>query len=254
MANKKITNETLAQMRRERAELLKLKKVQNGEAVYERGPTLEDSMPKTFWGKFKNFCYHGKWIIIVTIVLAITIALCVVQCTNREKYDMEIVAYSFEYVTDEQLAAIAEVFEPLCKDIDGDGVKNISPLNYSFTKSEDGPTQAEFTMAQSYQSIILGDPQALLFLLNEASYNHLVEINADKPFFEDEIIRLDEAIYKKVLEKTGRPLPEGLIIAYRKVEGTDIAREKISFSCHDAAEDIITEYNKQIAEGESTNE
>lgn len=253
MAKKKITNETLAQQRRERAELLKLKQAQSGEKVYERGPTLEDSMPKTFWGKLKNFWYHRKWVVVISIILVITIALCVVEYKNTEKYDMEMVAYSFEYVTYEQLVAITEIFEPLCKDIDGDGVKNISPLNYSFTK-EATPNQAEYTMSQSYQTIILGDPEALLFLLNEASYNHLVEINAKKPFFEDEIIRLDEEIYKTVLEKTGLPLPEGLILAYRKVEGTDISRDKISFVCHDAAKDIIEGYNKQLQKGENTNE
>lgn len=249
MAKKKITNETLAQQRRERAELLKLKQAKNGEAVYERGPTLEDAMPKTFWGKLKNFWYHRKWVVVISIILVITIALCVVEYKNTEKYDMEMVAYSFEYVTYEQLVAITEIFEPLCKDIDGDGIQNISPLNYSFTK-EEKPNQAEYTMSQSYQSIIQGDPQALLFLLNEASYNHLVEINADKPFFEDEIIRLDEEIYNKVFEKTGRPLPDGLILAYRKVEDTFIAREEISFKCHAAAKDIIEQYNKQNTKGE----
>ncbi len=258
---KRITNETLAAQRRERQEFLKLKRAQSGEEAYEKGPTLEEVMPKTFWGKLQNFVYHTKVPIIIVLVLAVLFGVATAQCINKEKYDIELVAYSFSYIMDEQLKVVEEQLESFCEDVDENGEKNISTVNCTFNKNNASQNNtfannAEYTSISRYQAIIVGDPQATLFLLDQGAFDQMVERNKENPFFEDEIAYLSDEIYQEVKEKTGFELPEGLIIAYRRVEGTTIAKDKISSKCHDAAKKIVSDYNEKytIPDGENKND
>ena len=257
---KRTKNEMLEAQRREREEFLKLKRAQSGQVAYEKGPTLEEVMPKTFWGKLQNFVYHTKVPIIIALVLAVLFGIATAQCMNKEKYDIELVAYSFSYIMDEQLKVVEEQLESFCEDVDENGEKNISTVNCTFhknnaSKNNTFTNNAEYTSVSRYQAIIAGDPQATLFLLDQGAFDQMLERNKEHPFFEDEIAYLSDEIYQEVKEKTGFELPEGLIIAYRRVEGTTIAKDKISSKCHAAAEKIVREYKvKYSLDGENKND
>ena len=219
MSNRKKLNPTLAEQRKTYEELLELKRANIGEIKLENEHPLEDAMPKTFFGKLKNNIYHYKVLILVVIAGIILGTFAVVDYINTVKPDMQVVTYSYQRVLDEQIECIIELVKPYCEDINGDEQIKLTNANCSFDK---GPSvsQMEYGNSTRFHTLISGDPQALLFILDEASYNHLVEVNEGNSFIEGDPLRLNSEIYAAVKEKTGYELPEGLMIGYRSIKGS----------------------------------
>lgn len=243
MANKKM-NETLAEQRRVHAELLELKKADRGEIVLENKNPLEKAMPKTFWGKVKNYVYHYKIAIIVGIVAVILATIAIVDAVNRVKPDIEIVAYTNHRVLQEQLDCIAEMVSPYCTDINGDEKVKLTAINCTFDKSGSA-TEMEYSASTHFHTLISGDPQAILFLLDEATWQHLVDVNDGKTFMEGEPLKLNKEIYDKVKAETGYDLPEGLMLCYRSIKGSMIEKEEISKKCYKSAKVILEKMNEK---------
>lgn len=246
MANKKL-NSTVAQQRKAHAELLELKRANMGEITLENKHPLEDAMPKTFWGKLKNNIYHYK---VLIIVIAAAIALgtfAIVDYVNTVKPDMQIVTYSYRRVLDEQVECIIELVTPYCEDINGDKEIKLSNANCSFDKGT-SISQMEYSNSTKFQTLISGDPQAIIFIFDEKAYQHLIDVNDGKSFIEGEPLRLNSEIYAAVKEKTGYDLPEGLMICYRSIKGSLIEDEEISQKCYKNAKEILKSLEEKYPE------
>ena len=241
---KKRMNETLREQRRAHAELLELKKANSGEITLKNEHPIADAMPKTFGGKLKNYLYHYKIAIIIAVVVVALATFAIVDAVNRVKPDIELVSYSYNRVLQEQIDCIAELMLPYCKDINGDGEIKLTGINCSFDK---GPSvsEIEYSSSTHFHTLISGDPQAILFLLDEASYQHLVDVNEGKTFIEGEPLRLNEELYATVKEKTGYELPKGLMLCYRSIKGSIIEKEDMSKKCYKSAKVILEKMSER---------
>ena len=237
MANKKM-NETLAEQRRVHKELLELKRANQGEIVLENKTPLEAAMPKTFWGKVKNYMYHYKVLIIVVALAIVLATVAIVDAVNRVDPDIEVVAYTYNRVLEEQLDCIAEMMAPYCTDLNGDDEVKLSPINCTFDKGGSA-TEMEYTSSTHFHTLISGDPQAILFILDEATWQHLIDVNDGKTFMEGEPLKLNQEIYDAVKEKTGYDLPKGLMLCYRSIKGSMIEKDDISKKCYKSAKVIL---------------
>lgn len=246
MSDKKL-NSTVSEQRKVHAELLELKRANMGEITLENEHPLENAMPKTFWGKLKNNLYHHKFLIIAIAVAVALIAFGVVEYVNKVKPDIEVVAYSYSYISDEQLACIGDLITPYCKDINKDGNVELTEINCSFKKGTTA-SQVEFSNSARFQTLISGNAQALLFIFDEDSYKHLLEVNDGKSFIEGEPLRLNSEIYTLVKEKTGYELPKGMMIGYRYIKGSLIEKEKFTEECYQSAKDILKTLKEKYPE------
>lgn len=242
MANKKM-NETLAEQRRVHAELLELKRANRGEIVLENKNPIEKAMPKTLGGKIKNYLYHYKIAIIVACLVIVLATVAIVDAVNRVKPDIEMVAFTHHRVLQEQLDCIAELMVPYLDDINGDEEKKLTAINCTFDKGGSA-TEMEYSSSTHFHTLISGDPQAILFLLDEATWQHLIDVNEGKTFME-EPLKLNQEVYDKVKAETGYELPKGLMICYRSIKGSMIGKEKISQKCYKNAKVILEKMNEE---------
>ncbi len=224
--NRRNYNETLAQQRKARAELVKLKQAQAGKIEMKNQTPLEAAMPKTAGEKIKNVWYHDKWVILGFIaVIALIVFMCV-ECAKKEKYDLEAVTFTYSYIMDDQLNVVVEELEKHCKDIDGNGEVNIMSVNCSYGKNTTSGASMQYTSSTKVQALLATDKQALLFITDAESYEFLNGVDEENPLFVGEGVLIPEYIYEKVKEKTGYELPEGLKLCYRRVNDTTLEKEK----------------------------
>lgn len=238
MAKKK-SNAILEEQRRAREEFLKLKKMQSGEMEAGPKPSEVAIVPKTFGEKLKNIWFHDKWFILGGLFLAIAISVMVAQCATREKYDLEVVVFSYNIVGDANNDAIATYLEQYCDDIDGNGEVNIQIINCSYN-SKSGDRQYQMTMTQKLTAIIAADANALLFITDDESYKYLNNISEGNEFFEGEPVALGEDFYKQcTLDDVLSNLPEGLQISCRNIEGKTISKDKKIAEYYEQAQKIL---------------
>lgn len=223
---KKNSNAILEEQRRAREEFLKLKKMQSGEMEAGPKPSEVAIVPKTFGEKLKNIWFHDKWFILGALFLSIAVCVMVAQCATREKYDLEVVVFSYDIVGDSNNDAIATYLEQYCEDIDGNGEVNIQIINCSYN-SKSGDRQYQMTMSQKLTAIIAADANALLFITDDESYEYLNNISEGNEFFEGDPLELGEDFYKQcTLNNPLSNLPEGLQISCRNIEGKTIAKDE----------------------------
>lgn len=70
---------------------------------------------------FKNYWYYYKWgVIIVGSIIAI-LAICLVQCATKEKYDVKIMYTGPHFFAVNEKDSLANAFEQIMDDYNGDG-------------------------------------------------------------------------------------------------------------------------------------
>ncbi len=216
-------NETLEQQRKAREEFLKLKKMQQGEIDAGPKPSEVALTPQTFEEKRKNFWFHYKWHTIGIIFTVIVLTVLCVQCATREKSDFEVIYFSYEAATDSQLNKAEKYLESFAKDINGDGLVNINILNCSF--SEEGDRQYRNNILTKVQTQIIGNKQAVMYILDDKAYEYLNGVTEDG-VFDGEGLELDKNFYKKTKSKELGELPQGLKLYLRRVKGTVLADDQ----------------------------
>ncbi len=225
MAERK-TNETLEQQRKARQEFLELKKMQHGEMDTGPKPSEVAIVPKTPKEKLKNIWFHDKGFILGALALVIVISIMVAQCASKEKYDLEVVVYTYQPIMDENTALMENYFEQYCEDLDGNGEVNVQVINCSFN-ADSGDVQYRNTMSMKLQAIIASDVRALLFVTDKDSLEYLNGLSDDGGIFEDEPLVLGEAFYEaSSSEKDIINLPEELMLSCRKVSGTMLEKDE----------------------------
>ena len=243
MAKKK-SNDIIEEQRRAREEFLKLKKMQNGEMETGPKPSEVAIVPKTLPEKLKNIWFHDKWIILGALFLTVVVAVMVAQCATREKYDLEVVIFSYEMVGDANNDAIATYLEQYCEDINDDGEVNIQIVNCSYN-SKSGDKQYQMTMSQKLTAIIAADAHALLYITDNESYEYLNNISESGTLFEGEPMPLGEKFYKEcTVDDVLSNLPEGLQISCRNVEGKTISKDKKIKEYYEQSQNILKALEK----------
>ncbi len=223
MANKK-TSDTIEQQRKARQEFLELKKMQSGETAPPPKPSEDAVMPKTFGEKMQNFWFHFKWQTIAAVFSVIVIAFLAKQCSTRTEWDMKIVYFSYNPVLDSQLEPVADYFEKISKDLNGDGEVNINIVNCSMAVKQ-GNAQYMQTVYTKLQSMIAAEPTALLYITDEKSQEYF-KVDALDGFFAKEQLALGDSFYSATKHEELGQLPEGLQIASRRINGTVFENKK----------------------------
>ena len=180
----------------------------------------------------------GKDQVGIIAAVALIVFMCV-ECAKKEKYDIEAVAFTYSYIADDQLKILAEEMEKYCEDIDGDGKANVMPINCTYAKNSSAGATTQYTASTKVQALLAADKQALVFITDKESYEFLNGVDEENPIFVGEPIEVSEELYKKVKDKTGYDLPEGLLISYRRVSGTTLEKEKKVADYYEQAKSIV---------------
>lgn len=233
-----MSNKIIDEQRWARNEFIKLKQMQKGEISAES--KSEEIVPKTFQEKLQNFWYHFKWQTIFSVFLIGVIAVCVTQCASREKQDMFVVFLSYSQVLDAQIEKVEEYIEQYATDIDGNGKVAVQVVNCSFNQKS-GNRQYTQAILQKLQSMIVSEPKAILFIVDEKGEEYINSIS-ENGIFEKQSKLLDESFYIQCEGKEDyEVLPEDLMINYRRISETTMEKNEKAQEVYKAAQEV---YNK----------
>ena len=224
MSQKK-TNDILEEQRRAREEFLKLKRMQQGEIPTGPKPSEEAILPKTPKEKFQNFWFHNKWTVIGLTALVLIVTFLTVQAINKPKYDYQVIYFSYSQAMDDQLETVEEYFENLSSDVDGNGEVNVQVINCSFYNEQQNASYRN-TILTKLQAIVAAEPQAMLFVTDQDSFEYFDNMSDKTKLFEGEPILLDEEFYKKTKHDTFGNLPEGLQVSVRRIKDTTLQKNE----------------------------
>ena len=223
--NKK--NDILEEQRRAREEFLKLKKMQKGEMDAGPKPSEIAIVPKTPKEKWDNFWFQYKWVVIASVSLFIVLSVLIAQCATKKNPDLEIVYFTYTPALDSQMEPVADYFEEMIEDINGDGEKIVQIINCSVPEKSD--PQYRNTMLSKLQAMIAADEKAMLFITDSKSVKYFDNFSSEVHIFEDEPSVLSDEFYKATETAEYGSLPEGLQISIRRISDTLLEdNEKVS--------------------------
>lgn len=238
MSDKK-TNEILEEQKRARQEFLNLKKMQQGEMYAGPKPSETATALKNPKDKFKNFWYYSKGFIIAGIVLAVAIAVMVVQCAKRPNYDLKLVYFTYNSVLDDQIAPISDYLEKYCDDINGDGETNIQVINCSIS-TKTNSTQIGNAVYQKLQTIIMVEESAMLFITDEDSIKYFDNFeDGVGAIFHENSAELGDDFYNHTKHKDFGTLPKGLTLHCRNISEETLKEKEETASYFNSAQNII---------------
>ena len=242
---KKVNSDTLSQQRKAREEFLELKKMQSGEISAPPPPSAEAIVPKTAEEKAKNFWYYYRWAVIGVIFIAIVIAICVKQCVSKPNYDLRIVVYTSNPVSDDDCDRIAEYFKEYCDDVTGNGKVEIQVINCSY--SENGNRSVIIANNTKIQSIIASEYDVLLFITDKTTLEYLNDVSKSGELLEkDYTLPLDEEFYKKCDGDSDDlfALPKDLTVSRRIINGTTLQKNKKAVKYYKTAGETLDRLRK----------
>lgn len=241
-------NETLDQRRKAQRDFLELKKMQSGQVAPPPKPSEESVEPKTAGEKAKNFWFYYRWHVIAGIFAAAVLAVLIAQCAGREKYDSQIVLFTYDAYFDAQTAAMGDYFEKFCTDYDGNGEINVGVTSCSYSKNEYANTEYNNTMATKLQSILVAQREIVLFIVDSESFEYMNALPDDDELFLETKVTLGEDFYAACDIYEEAPLPEGLMLVCRFYpEETLGGTDKVSVS-HKNALEIMEKIKSRTAE------
>lgn len=121
---------------------------------------------------FENFWYYHKWHFICWFLVALAFILCVAQCASVEKYDYNIIMFTYTEHLDEQKEKMADYIAQFGEDIDGDGKVTVGFTDCSYNKASTPLKLAEAKISR-LQSTLISQPEKILFLTDENSFEYL---------------------------------------------------------------------------------
>lgn len=235
-------NEILEEQRKARQNFLELKKMQHGEMEPEAKPSEVALKPTTPKEKWQNYWYHFKWHTIAVVFLAVVITVLTVQCANREKYDFQVVYFSYQSVLDSQLDKVEEYIEKHAADIDGNGEVNVSVVNCSFSE-ESKDINYRNTVFSKIQAMLVVDDTSIMYIVDDKAEEYL-NTAIETGFFANEPVLCGEEFYKQTsIEEFGK-LPEGLKAGNRIIEGTLFEKNEDAKAVFAACEKVLEQIKK----------
>lgn len=229
-------NKFISQQNKARKELLMVKK--QGYVGKENPRTKKEEL--TTSGKIGNFLHYNKVVIGFIIFALIAAIVSVLEFTKKVDYDINVVIYTYNTVSDDQSQKIEKYFEKYVTDINGDGKVRVQAVNCSYNKGGDDIEYMNYSL-QKLAAQLSGGDKSILFITDVESYEELNN-RTDIPLFDCEAVALKEEFYKETsIEYEGNiiTLPEGLGVCYRRVKGTILEKEDVSHECYKEAKKVI---------------
>lgn len=221
MSNKK--SETLRQREEAQRELIRLKKMQSGELEAEqKGP---EKNPESLAEKFSNFFYYHKYKLLVATVAIIAASYFVYSTVTAVHYDAKAIIFCFEYFSEENRQDFADYLEEYYEDINGNGETELAVVDCSFVSGIDTAQYAN-TMMTKIQSVLVGEKDAMLFLLDEDSLKHLNSISKNVELFaKDGIVEFSDHFYDALGDETKTTESRKRYLCLRSIDGTTLEGE-----------------------------
>ena len=209
--------------------------MQSGEYSEEDMAARAPMVPVTIGEKAANIWYHYGKVIIVAFFIVAFMIFAVVQCATRTKYDLQIVYFTYYPVPDAYTTKMASYFEKYGEDVNGDGEVHISVINCSTN-----PNSANNAILTKLQVMISSEPSALLYITDDKSIKYFDNISTtDDSFFDGEPIPLPSGFYE-ACNDSDFSIPDNITIGLRKVNGTLIAKDKVTKNILKASKKILS--------------
>ena len=234
--NNKKESETIRQQRKAREDFLELKKMQSGESSAPPPPSAEAILPTTFSEKLKNFWFYNRFIVLGVAFLLIVFAILFNQCVSRIDYDICVTVYTSSPVGENDLQRMAEYFEKICDDINGDGEVHVQIINCSFSKNSN--RQLSIAANQKLQSVLVAEYKAMLFITDDYTLDYMQSISSEESFFEDTVM-LDKSFYDFCETEDLFKLPNDIKLSRRKINKTTMKDNKTAILCYETAGKMI---------------
>ena len=232
MADKNI----LEEQKKAREDFLKLKKMQQGEIAPEPKPSEVAVQPENFKEKMKNFWFYYRWHTIGIILSVMALIILFVQCAKREKFDFEVVYFTYEACMDVQLNGVEDYIEKYTDDVNGDGEVNVSVINCSFSETTDGNYKK--AILSKVQAQIVGNKAAVMYVMDDKAHEYLNGV-IEGGMFEDKKATFKSDFYEATKTDEFGYLPEGLGIYLRRTKGTNLENDKKVEEVFKACENTI---------------
>lgn len=216
-------SETLKQREAAQRELIRLKKMQAGELEAEKKE--ETKKPETFSDKLSNLFYYHKYKLIAAVIAIIAAVYFIFSAVTAVHYDAKAVIFCFEYFSEENRQDVADYLEGYYEDINGNGKIELSVVDCSFVSGLDTAQYAN-TMMTKIQALLVGEKDAMLFLLDEDSLKHLNSISKNVELFaEDGIVELSDQFYDVLGDETKTAQNGKRYLCLRSIDGTTLEGE-----------------------------
>lgn len=218
----------LEEQRRRQRDLIAAKIARQNPSAVPAADVCEQP-PLTASEKLKNFWFYYKYYVLGTIFLAFVLTIGIAQCANREKYDTEVVLFTYNAYTSGQIEALEEQLELYGEDTNGDGEVNVQVIDCSYGKNE--TVDQQNAKRSKLTALIAADSDALLFITDEDSFEYLDTLfendffaTLDLPDDNGKSVILPETFRKAVNDKSesGFLLPEGLRLCRRVADESTV--------------------------------
>lgn len=141
--------------------------------------------PKGIKAKIENFWYHYKYHSIALIIVFVTLAVSITQCSLKPDYDYKIVVATRSMTLSTiQLDAVKSELNHYGEDVNGDGEVNLLLVDCTL----DGNTsdyQTLLAKQQKLMALLMTDTEAMLFLTDDKCLEWIDSLNERSHFIAD---------------------------------------------------------------------
>lgn len=141
--------------------------------------------PKGIKAKIENFWYHYKYHSIALIIVFVTLAVSITQCSLKPDYDYKIVVATRSMTLSTiQLDAVKSELNRYGEDVNGDGEVNLLLVDCTL----DGNTsdyQTLLAKQQKLMALLMTDTEAMLFLTDDKCLEWIDSLNERSHFIAD---------------------------------------------------------------------
>lgn len=138
--------------------------------------------PKGIKAKIENFWYHYKYHSIALIIVFVTLAVSITQCSLKPDYDYKIVVATRSMTLSTiQLDAVKSELNRYGEDVNGDGEVNLLLVDCTL----DGNTsdyQTLLAKQQKLMALLMTDTEAMLFLTDDKCLEWIDSLNERSHF------------------------------------------------------------------------
>ena len=158
-------NDPIGEQQRRQREFIELKRAKSGETAAS-GPDTVERVPLTTKEKISNIWFYYKYYIIFVPLIVFTLAVFVVQCRNKPKYDYTVLLNSTQFVSDNDSERFSEYLQSIGEDVNGDGKVTVNVINCSRNQYS-GDAQTTNARAQKFLVEIAGGDARIIVVNKE---------------------------------------------------------------------------------------
>ncbi len=172
---------------------------------------------KTFREKVEHFWEYYRWHALAAVTVLAIIVTSVVQALTAVEPDLKIICYTSNAIRTEDMAFLQEQFQKeLSGDINGDGERNVTVLDYSYDSKSNDITYQQ-AMLQKLQMALAAENTILLYITDSESMKLFENDSFQGVFGEAKQIRTD---FLTQPDTSITSIPKELYIQCRQVDGT----------------------------------